>query len=103
MQLTMAEGARVRVRVDEAELDAALTQLVEHAADLLRPELEANPWYKEPLEIAISRAQKHLLSEQLSLDAQLAVSAIADSAKGTFVRVEGSAAGQRVAVEGPVQ
>ena len=89
----MADGARTRLTVEEVEVSSLLASLVEHATELLQEQLDANPWYKEPLSLAIDRIHQHLRSDQLQIEINLAASAAGSPSDGTSAALEGAADG----------
>ncbi|KAL1528232.1 hypothetical protein AB1Y20_009590 [Prymnesium parvum] len=88
LQMTMADGARMRVHVEEVELSSIVSKLVEHGTELLQELLESHPWYKDPLQKATQRIHQHLGSDQLSIEVSISVSAVGSTSRGSSVSVE---------------
>lgn len=93
LRLAVADGACVRLQAQHVELRARASLLFDHMNALLQEQLEAHPWYAEPLRVAAERARKHLGSERLrvhgALKIELSVDSAQDGARESHLVVEG--------------
>jgi hypothetical protein len=93
LRLAVADGACVRLQAQHVELRARASLLFDHMSALLQEQLEAHPWYAEPLRVAAERARKHLGSERLrvhgALKIELSVDSAQDGARESHLVVEG--------------
>ena len=93
LRLAVADGACVRLQAQHVELRARASLLFDHMNALLQEQLEAHPWYAEPLRVAAERARKHLGSERLrvhgALKIELSVDNAQDGARESHLVVEG--------------
>ena len=93
LRMAVADGACVRLRAQHVELRARASWLFDHMNALLQEQLEAHPWYAEPLRVAAERARKHLGSERLrvhgALKIEMSVDSAQDGARESHLVVEG--------------
>ena len=58
LQLSCAEGARVRLRALQVEARAQPIRLFDHLSEILQEQLTRHPWYAEPLRVAAERVRE---------------------------------------------
>jgi len=92
LQLSIADGASVRITLEGAELSGRPVLLAEQvAAALLEQNLAAHTWFREPLMVALERMKKYLHSPKLHCQGALSVSAASAGGTGSFaVHVDGT-------------
>ena len=85
LQLSIADGARLRLSVEGVEMSGRPLLLAEQvAAVLLDQNLAVYTWYREPLMIALDRISRHLHSPKLQIQHSLLLNAASTGEPGSF-------------------